>query len=867
MAGQYAVLKAAIEAVIKTNGNNEITGALMQQSLLSMITSLGAYYDFVDVATPSTNPGTLDQNVFYFAATAGTYSNFGGIVVNDGETCFLCYNGTWTKKVSGAATAAQVAALGQKIDGLALGKFYGFIDDVADLPAGDEPGYAYVGASSPFAIYNFNGNSWSDSGAVEQYEPPVPNMEDIDFNSDGKLQFANRSVSSGMGYKILRMNATFASQVTAANTIYEIRYDFDLAGGSVTIPAGCVLKFAGGKIINGSIIANKTRIDAELVQIFGTNVEISGDVIIKQWECAWFGAINDGLMTTTAGSPASFSGTDNFDAIQSTIYNALQTNVRKIHLHQGNFRLTKPIFLGLAGYNNLIFFGDSFTLLREGGNAGTRGTALFFDTPIGGIFVNSSRGTTISNLGIYGLNHYYAGNISYTNMSQDPADWYYDTIEKHSGLYCAGISIDAIRNNPDFVPFTDKYGMNLNPASVGLSSYVKIQNCTISGFASGLDLQTTCPNAGNCDFIYCNRVDFSYCVYGCRNYANQCRLLNFDYCRFSAINTGLVNRDNDHSRWGNMGGKLTLCEFGFVYQFFDLGDNVPTFDQCSGENNYRFGKYVNSGNTTPFLFLGGRYSFRQSATNPNIGIIPLIESALLLSEWAIMVNTSIATAPDTGKSLILPNIICYGANMSSSQKIVPIPLAVNGYQMCPEFAVQRVPASVSGLQITISATLPNINVGDYLVDITTNGVFQVITNAGNSLTIEALTYIKGTTINTDLFDITRNINWYKMNKPYGQITNQNGMAIIRGALPTASESYTKGMWIYSIPQLKPAWWDGSKFVDAKGFTLARNSGTTAQRPVLTASDAGFQYLDTSLSPKRPIWWNGSAWVDATGAAV
>lgn len=109
----YASLKTAVQNVIKTNGNNEITGASLQQLLISLITSLGAYYVFVDVATPSTNPGTPDQNVMYFASEAGTYSNFDGIVVNDGEACFLCYNGTWTKKVSGAATAAQVPAQGQ----------------------------------------------------------------------------------------------------------------------------------------------------------------------------------------------------------------------------------------------------------------------------------------------------------------------------------------------------------------------------------------------------------------------------------------------------------------------------------------------------------------------------------------------------------------------------------------------------------------------------------------------------------------------------------------------------------------------------------------------------------------------------------
>lgn len=72
----YETLKSAITAVIKQNGNNEITGQLLQQSLLSMINSLGVGYQFVDIATPLTNPGTPDQRVFYIASEAGTYTNF-----------------------------------------------------------------------------------------------------------------------------------------------------------------------------------------------------------------------------------------------------------------------------------------------------------------------------------------------------------------------------------------------------------------------------------------------------------------------------------------------------------------------------------------------------------------------------------------------------------------------------------------------------------------------------------------------------------------------------------------------------------------------------------------------------------------------
>ena len=91
----YASLKAAIQQVVKTNGNNEITGALLQQTLFAMVNSLGADYLFVGIAQPSTNPGTPDQNVFYIAGP-GTYPNFNGAVIADGRLGVLKYNGAWT---------------------------------------------------------------------------------------------------------------------------------------------------------------------------------------------------------------------------------------------------------------------------------------------------------------------------------------------------------------------------------------------------------------------------------------------------------------------------------------------------------------------------------------------------------------------------------------------------------------------------------------------------------------------------------------------------------------------------------------------------------------------------------------------------
>lgn len=107
----YATLKAAIADVIKTNGTNAITGEILQQSLLSMINSLGAGYQFMGVATPTTNPGTPDQNVFYIAFTPGTYSNFENFVVGDGQIAVFTYNGTWNK-----TAASFLDAIGQYVN-------------------------------------------------------------------------------------------------------------------------------------------------------------------------------------------------------------------------------------------------------------------------------------------------------------------------------------------------------------------------------------------------------------------------------------------------------------------------------------------------------------------------------------------------------------------------------------------------------------------------------------------------------------------------------------------------------------------------------------------------------------------------------
>lgn len=95
----WTKLKKEIADVIKTNGNQEITGAIMQHTLISIVDNLGDNAQFGGVAVPSTVPADTDGSLFYLAATQGTYPNFNNIEVDASEMAVFTKGtaGTWVK--------------------------------------------------------------------------------------------------------------------------------------------------------------------------------------------------------------------------------------------------------------------------------------------------------------------------------------------------------------------------------------------------------------------------------------------------------------------------------------------------------------------------------------------------------------------------------------------------------------------------------------------------------------------------------------------------------------------------------------------------------------------------------------------------
>ena len=150
------------------------------------------------------------------------------------------------------------------------------------------------------------------SDIVDELEWKVTNIADeeditvIEENGKQKLKFADRNYEplndSGKGYKILRKNIQTIGgvrkniltqdMINEPNTIYEIRYDFDLNGKSINIKSGCTLDFKGGSFSNGEIQGNSTIINSYPTLIFN-NVTLLENFNSQAAYPEWFGAIAD----------------------------------------------------------------------------------------------------------------------------------------------------------------------------------------------------------------------------------------------------------------------------------------------------------------------------------------------------------------------------------------------------------------------------------------------------------------------------------------------------------------------------------------------------------------------------------------------
>lgn len=200
----YATLIAAIQSVITQNGNNEITGPILQQTLISVVNSLGSGYQFIGIATPETTPGTPDQKVFYIGAS-GTYPNFGPAVIPDGHLAVFYYDSSWhygsvafplgdnavsTSKIQDGAITLAKLAQSLKDELFSSGYKYIGVANQNTTPgtpdqkvfylasAGTYNNFGFVVESGQFGVFKYNGTSWE----LDTINPFVESQTPINVN-------------------------------------------------------------------------------------------------------------------------------------------------------------------------------------------------------------------------------------------------------------------------------------------------------------------------------------------------------------------------------------------------------------------------------------------------------------------------------------------------------------------------------------------------------------------------------------------------------------------------------------------------------------------------------------------------------------
>ena len=777
----YANLKSAIQSVIKTNGNNEITGQLLQNELLAMITTLGYGYQFMGVASPDTVPGTPDAKVFYIAYTPGTYTNFGGIVVTG--LCVLKYVSSWTKE---------------------------------DIPVSG-------GGGTDFTV-----------------EPTDLTLES---GTPNKLKFADRPYNTttpdGLGYKILRKDLTFAEQVTDINTIYEIRYGFDLANATVTIPAGCVLKFNGGHISNGEISMNGCGITASNENIFRsvTITGYNGDLVVD-----WF--IEPSDTDDNAGIQKALN-----TPCGRVVFSNRQYNITGI-----NIPWTKT--LNIPNVDNIhtgptLVFNDTTMVV----STSSVDSAITISCPH--LATEGKLLLDCRNNVAFGIKFLNAGRCKISAISIYKANIY-------GILFVSSISGQTVNN--DFGDFSQ---IDIR----GCGKYIDISNFTISSLTltipkSELDTTEYVTDAYTFDAFYqivsdgaLNPLKDNTFVDGSGNYQVK-------------VTSDITNDLRIYQGGG-------ICFIGSDSQRYVFNSVDIISAPIAVRSAALYGNIFN-GLTMQVVGIGISEGSTRKGTWPlsDIYVNPYWESVLL---WRIAINTA------SQRLMVIGGVGVTYADLKTEV-----------YSPSAQFAGLTLIDSTGGNTLApiryVGSNVSAATIGEHLVTLFYDGY---TTTTAKTITIDETVIqrprfivfvgVKRKVVNFVCSDTTKKINgvttfslpaidrWIRI----FALVNFGGSYLLKelNILPSTAADIVASMNInsqwgttidkgdnfYDTDLGMPVWWPGtgSKFYDANGYTAAKKSGTT--RPTLTANDKGFQFFDESIS--KPIWWDGTAWVDATGTSV
>ena len=666
-------------------------------------------------------------------------------------------------------------------------------------------------------------------------------VDEEDTTTDkGKIKFKDRAYEpdkfSGKGYKILRKNIVCNTETKEAkniltqdminepNTVYEIRYDFDLNGETINIPEGCTLKFEGGSLSNGFAEFNSS---AKIVN-YGFLLQIHNNNVVSNTyhQIDYYDNIEFPIYYV---DPESNINTPNgslekpFNCVNQALLYTTRIAIKrgtKINIYRE--------FEFQQNYHAVIFPKHTFSIEAYG-----RGTNPIIDGTVYMFFQDSD----VQNLD----NNIYLVNLLNTTFQVTGGT--YTVNKNNSVLLNSGICSDLLQSqNGRILNIVNEKSLNLQEETFCLAtdfSYIKYHT------SKSITAKQIFLGAHG---IYSNNVSFSVKDITIRNISKHG--IASDCCKFKVTNCKLYNIGGGVQSFNGGTFEDGMIQFGNALQIYKGNANV-TNEYCNFSNNYIYNVY-DAGAT----FQGTVTPFTNSIIENNI-----IKNCLYGIEF--FTDESIKDKNDV---YIGNNEILY---CSKQSRLFSYFLSGNPTQFRDYACAFRFGTGITKKGIKIFNN--KIEYCDNIFTTYLNPQFTFINNI-----------IIGTYENAIYANMTTEVEKYIFK--YGSknridylesiINNQdigfNNKLIIVGDTGSDSKNIEldsngfDGYNYFNSSYGRPVWWNGSRWVFSDGYRDETNySGSSNLRPTIIRQ--GFQYFDTTLN--KPIWWTGSKWVDATGADV
>ena len=762
-----------------------------------------------------------------------------------------------------------------------------------------------IKAPSPQSLWLNNGelkvygaNGWTPISIEDMNDT---DEEDITRNADGKLQFKDRTYGDGMGYVILRKDKPFAEQITKANTIYEVRYDFDLGDKVISLPSGSILKFNGGHLKYNDIIISKDtlcgkeigmipNIDEQVISASNYKklvnfINLGFHIIIDDVYYIYTTSdiiTADKLIITGKGSISKLF-CKNFGNGVFVIKNNIDTiSIKDITIDTDaplyranifvNIKQSGPLFIKNVNIENcssrniriFSYYGEDIDMST--GNTGIHSinvrncdineTVMYFaanDVPIDYIHIE---GIKVTNL--YGTLFNLATTNEYTNQSSGFCDKLIinDCFVENTYIFEDEVAylsfVVAEFKNIYYYNNVIKNIISTNPKTVAYDAYL---TCNNLWYYNNVVENILCADTQYGDIFKCKGIvneNQSSLRYICDNYYR----VNKDYLEKKGVDYLFVNTV----------GTLQHC-----VDFFYFNNNIiqiPSPYKLSPGNfiDSKYVEFCNNSITAPIYNDKGTsfIMISQKSLNSEYEIIvkgntiKSIRNITNTDDYGTIIRGVDYSQPDIAKTVLIENNTIEGVNidMPYYRKFNTKNITIkNNTLVNPTTNILRF---VDGT-LVINKFIPINSILESDVVINggalkfPNGVkyAQVKFEAENkihkffiNLNDESNKYI---VLSEDTIQKS-NSNIYIHISGLALYFTQNGVGI------TSSKGtvYIKKLSI--------------TFSDTEGdHGIILLKGTTANRPILSSKNVGFQYYDTSL--KKYIVWDGTKWTNMDGTAL